>query len=575
MRAVGAWLREILQPPLVEDRELSERARTLHTILLAAAAALAVMLVFSLALRPSEWGSHLPYAAMLVLHVAELFLLRSGRVWLAIVSHCVLYVLLAMGSMVAMGGIRSPAAFIFPPAVLMAGLIWSGRAAVGVALAASGMGLLLVWAESRGLLPHLIPPITPIRLWAVMTGTLFITAIMLYVALRQIRAHYQDALRHEQANVALERALEQARRLEAIGRLAAGVAHDFNNLLTVIIGQASIAPRDDPEVAEALDTIEHAGQRGAALTKRLLAMGRRQVLHPELVDLNRLVSELEPLLTRLAGEEIRLRLELGEIAPVPIDRVQLEQVIVNLISNARDAISAHGTITVSTGLRDDKVWMAVEDDGVGIEPEAMKHLFEPFYTTKSPGAGTGLGLPTVHGIVTQSGGQIRVTSEPGQGARFELSFPIAEGAPLTEESSVRIAPAQRRDLSILVVDDDPEVRRVSGAILVAEGQNVRIAAGPEEAVATALNLDQLDLLVTDVVMPGQSGVELYEKLRERYPELRVIFCSGYAEELVERRGVTVTKHNYLPKPFTREALAAKVQAVMVENVPGRGISLSL
>ena len=575
MSPLGASLRRFLQPPEVEGRELSARARTFHTILLAGTSVLAVMLLVSVAVRPRELWEHFPYASMLALHVVELALLRSGRVRLSIVSHCVLYVVCSAAAMVAMGGIRSPAGFVFPPAVLMAGLIWSGRAAVGVAVASSVIGLILVWLEAHGLLPVAMKPTSPIWLWAVLTATLFITAIMLYVALRQIREHHSRALQHEQAKVLLERELEQSRRLEAIGRLSAGVAHDFNNLLTVIIGQASIAPRDDPEVAEALDTIEQAGQRGAELTRQLLAFGRRQVLNPEVVDLNRVMRDLEPLLTRLLGAEIRLQLELGDTEPVAIDRVQLEQVIVNLVSNARDAISKQGTIKASSGMKDGMVWLAVEDDGAGMDEEEMKYLFEPFYTTKKPGAGTGLGLPMVHGIVTQSGGRIEVRSERGKGARFELSFPRSIEAMLTEESSVRLAPAQLRNLSILVVDDDPEVRRVSEVMLVAEGQRVQVASGPEEAVLKAKAMLRLDLLVTDVVMPSQSGVELYERLRQDRPELRVLFCSGYAEALVERKGVVLTKHNYLPKPFTREALAAKIQAVMVETVSPRSVTLSV
>jgi PAS domain S-box-containing protein len=390
----------------------------------------------------------------------------------------------------------------------------------------------------------------------------------------------REAEREARERLAVE--LREARRLEDIGRLAGGVAHDFNNLLTAVNANAQLLGKEAslPERGrKQLDVITQAGERAAALTQQLLAFARRQVLAPQPVELGEAIRGMTTLLEQMLGESIRLRLELGtQPIWVEVDSSRLEQVITNLAINGRDAMHDGGALTIDLGrvfLGDHPVLapgpyarLRVSDSGVGMDAATAARVFEPFFTTKSETKGTGLGLATVHGIVRQSGGQISVQSEKGEGTTFEVTLPEIEPPRQVEPApTLEVTPAPV-DVggTVLVVDDEPLVRQTVESVLELSGFDVLAANGPEEAAHLMCNVErQLDLLVTDVVMPGESGPELAMRLRTRWPSLRVIFMSGYADDLNTGRWQVVPPSHYLQKPFTPGALRALVAEVMASS----------
>jgi two-component system, cell cycle sensor histidine kinase and response regulator CckA len=381
----------------------------------------------------------------------------------------------------------------------------------------------------------------------------------------------------------LEEQYRQAQKMEAVGQLASGIAHDFNNLLTVINGYAdlllqSLPPADSSQ--ELLEEIRRAGERAAGLTRQLLAFGRRQVLAPRVLDLNAVAADTEAMLRRVIGEDVRLATVPGPgLWPVRADPGQVEQVLLNLAVNARDAMPTGGRLTIETRnveLDDEyalahagahpgpHVLLAVSDTGCGMTDEVKARIFEPFFTTKGPGRGTGLGLATVYGIVTQSGGHLGVDSEAGAGTTFRVYLPRAEG-PVGEPKAGSGAPAPRRGAeTVLLVEDDPAVRALNRHVLAGCGYTVVEAGDGDEAWRAAVRHagGPIHLLVTDVVMPGQGGRALAERLLERHPGLKVLYVSGYTDDAVVRHGVLREAMNFLQKPFTPTALAHRVREVL-------------
>ncbi len=374
----------------------------------------------------------------------------------------------------------------------------------------------------------------------------------------------------------LEAQLFEARKLESVGRLAGGIAHDFNNILTAVIGYADLS-LDEPagaDISEYVVGIRDAAERAAGLTQQLLAFSRRQILQPQVLELNEVVGGLESMLRRLIGEQIELM-----IAPDPAagclraDRTQLEQVILNLALNSRDAMPAGGQLVIGTGHQryssgnrsrpreigpGEYAVISVTDTGLGMDAQTRDHIFEPFFTTKGQGRGTGLGLATTYGIIKQSEGSVLVDSTPGRGTTFRLFFPSVEREVAVSEQAPR--PVGRRTGRILLVEDEPVLREIAQRVLVRAGFDVTAAADPGEAIIAAeTGPEPFDLLLTDVVMPGMRGPELARRLRNSRPELRVLLASGYAEEIVDS-----DRHEdpLLPKPFSPETLLAAVDAVL-------------
>jgi len=380
----------------------------------------------------------------------------------------------------------------------------------------------------------------------------------------------------------LEEQYRQAQRMEAVGRLAGGVAHDFNNILTAILGYAELLlmelPPDSEHLADAAE-IRTAAQRAAGLTRQLLAFSRQQVLQPTVLCVNDVLANVENMLCRLLGENVALRTALApDAGNVRADAGQLEQVIVNLAVNARDAMSAGGKLTIETAnaeLSEDDaeanqpvvagqyVMLAVTDTGVGISPENRLRIFEPFFTTKEQGKGTGLGLSTVYGIVKQSGGYIWVYSEPGKGATFKVYLPRVDAPvePQTPPRPIQGTPAGTE--TILLAEDDEQLRKLVRGLLDRVGYQVLSAASAEDALAQARRYrGQIHLLLTDVVMPGEGGHQLASRLAQARPATRTLFMSGYTDAAIVDHGILERGHHYLQKPFTPAVLARRVRDVL-------------
>jgi PAS domain S-box-containing protein len=386
----------------------------------------------------------------------------------------------------------------------------------------------------------------------------------------------------------LEEQSRQSQKMEAIGQLAGGVAHDFNNLLTVIEGRsemqlAALPPASAPYRDAKL--IHGAAQRAAALTRQLLAFSRKQVLQPRVLNLNEVISNLVPMLRRLIGEHIRCATVLAaDLGPMRADPGQLEQVLMNLAVNARDAMPGGGVLTIeSANVELDEsfarrhigaqpgphVMLAVSDSGIGMDEETRAHIFEPFFTTKEAGKGTGLGLSTVDGIVQQSGGTICVESEAGRGTTFRIYFPRIDGAASAAERHAAASRAARGVETILLVEDDDAVRDLAREVLEASGYSVLAVGSPREAFGVAARHEgPIHLLITDVVMPELGGRECAARLTASRPGMRVLYISGYTDDAITRHGIVEGGVDFLQKPFTPAAMALKVRTILDTARPG-------
>jgi len=401
-----------------------------------------------------------------------------------------------------------------------------------------------------------------------------------------------SGIRDVTERIALEERLRQSQKMEAVGRLAGGVAHDFNNLLTVILGYTQILADGMPKgsrMADSTGQIKSAAERAAGITRQLLAFSRKQVLSPRVINLNDIVLNLDSLLRRLIGEDIEvLTVPANDLGTVKADAGQIEQVIMNLALNSRDAMPHGGKLTLETSnaMLDETyarehqpvepgryVMLAVSDTGVGMSPETMSRIFEPFYTTKEVGKGTGLGLSMVYGIVKQSGGYIWVYSEPNVGTTVKIYLPRIDQP--AEESGMEKRPVNvmRGTETILLVEDDPQLRQLSTSVLAHCGYNVLAASSPEEGLSICkANHNDIRLLVTDVVMPRMNGRQLAEQIAKVCPKVRVLYISGYTDNAIVHYGVLDPGLWFLPKPFTLSALVAKVREVLDSSTNSAPIS---
>jgi signal transduction histidine kinase len=399
-----------------------------------------------------------------------------------------------------------------------------------------------------------------------------------------------DALRESEAQLAalladrdrLERQVYQIQKMETVGQLAGGIAHDFNNILTAIVGFGTLIAEqvaDHEEASRNAAEILAAANRASNLTRQLLAFGRRQVLHPTRVDLNETVTSLAAMLQQLIGANIDLRIVCAPgLPPIRADLSQLESALANLVINARDAMPRGGGLTIETaevvlddeycarhvGVRPGRYGrLSVSDTGIGMSYEVQARIFEPFFTTKEAGKGTGLGLATVYGIVKQSGGNIWVYSEPGLGSTFKVYLPID----LSEQIVAGHAEPVRGQWSrgtetVLLVEDAPMIRRLAREVMLRAGYTVIDACDAPQALALLDKHGPVDLLLTDLIMPGPSGIELSEEVRRRQPRVQVLYMSGYTDNAILRDGMLGDSATFLQKPFTPEELLRKLRSVI-------------
>jgi PAS domain S-box-containing protein len=381
--------------------------------------------------------------------------------------------------------------------------------------------------------------------------------------------------------MSLEDQLRQSQKMEAMGSLAGGIAHDFNNLLTVIIGfgQLTLASSTHKALTEDVTEIVNAAERAAEMTRQLLAFSRKQVREPRDVNVNKVLDGVEKMLRRMIGEHVVLRSERAErLGIIRADPGQLEQVVANLAVNARDAMPGGGTVTISTAnvmidelfaaghegaVPGEYVRLRVADTGTGMTPETRRRIFEPFFTTKEVGKGTGLGLSTVFGIVHQSGGFVVVDSAPGQGTTFDVHFPCVEPR---GDAAVAVGGARaenRGTETILIAEDNPQLRALTARMLTERDYIVLSAGTGDEALEIAdRHAGEIDLLITDVVMPGMSGRSLAQAIRHARPGIRVLYVSGYSDDMLGQQGVLDPDIHLLAKPFTPETLADRVREVL-------------
>jgi len=392
----------------------------------------------------------------------------------------------------------------------------------------------------------------------------------------------------------LEEQLRQAQKMEAVGRLAGGVAHDFNNLLTSIFGFAELMRlqlRPDDPLLELLEKILGSGRRAADLVRQLLAFSRKQMIQPKVLDLNRVVANMDKMLQRIIGEDIQMQTILApDLWPVRVDPTQIEQVIVNLAINARDAMPNGGQLIIETAnvvldqtntpYQDfapcvevpatqpeigpgEYVLLSVRDTGIGMSQEVKAHLFEPFFTTKEVGDGSGLGLSSAYGVIKQSQGEIRVDSQEGQGTNFKIYLPRAMNQASLQAYPNRVDDLPRGTETVLIVEDEPVVRELAAYVLRRQGYSVLEAASGEEAPNLAQKHGTaVDLLLTDMMMPHMNGKDLADELETLYPGLHILFTSGYAPEAIDRHGAPISNLDFIQKPFSPATLARRVRDVL-------------
>jgi signal transduction histidine kinase/ActR/RegA family two-component response regulator len=463
-----------------------------------------------------------------------------------------------------------PMAFLFFPLIGYAGLRFGPAGAATLVALVAAFSLPVV---AMGLGPFTSFPLA-------FTLFLLFTFLMLGSlsgqTLAAVMAEREDAM---QRRIALEEQLRHSQKMEAVGRLAGGIAHDFNNLLTAIIGYSEIVmvsfDPQDPRRADA-EEIKRAAERAAELTRQMLAFSRKQIMQPKVVDLNIALQKVEPMLRRVIGEDIVMTIAPKAARPsVRVDPGQIEQVIMNLVVNARDAMPKGGRLTVETGdatldaaaippqaRAGEFVMLAVSDTGTGMSADVRARIFEPYFTTKDIGKGTGLGLSTAYGIVQQSDGHIHVFSEPGQGTTFRIYLPRSESEAVTVASGVSESTPGGTE-HILLVEDDPSVRRSTRETLLRLGYSVTEAASGRAGLALGSDdTRHFDLALCDVILGDISGPAVYEALRALRPSVRVLYMSGYADEAIVRTGVLDEGHPFLQKPFTPQDLATMIRSVL-------------
>ena len=585
-------IRARLAPPTFEgDPDKTRIGGLLHSSLLAMFA-MGLVFVPLGAMSPGSYPGVLAImAAMTALVPASLlWLVRRGHVRLSCVLLVSLFFMAIVGAVAVVGSVRAPIASLFLVCIVIAGLIFNHRGTVVVAVL-SLLAIFGLWSAERA---GLLAPFRDAQFAPVLTlvGAITATAAFVIIVTRSVNgALNRLRLSEQRLSESLETLKEtqsqllHTQKMEAVGRLAGGVAHDFNNLLTAIMGYSDLLLGDtthNPATASRLRGIQSAAERAAALTSQLLAFSHKQLLQPRVLDLNAVVGDMKEMLGRMLGEDIVLELELApRLGHVMADPGQAQQIIINLVVNARDAMPHGGRLTIATSGLDETeecgrepmvvrsgpgVVLTVTDTGVGMDAETQSRLFEPFFTTKEPGEGTGLGLSSVYGIVEQSGGDICVDSEPDHGTTFRIWLPRTDAPLEARQPSAATTETLQGTETILLVEDEEVLRTLIGQFLVEKGYSVLVAGDADEAIRLHdRQAGPIHLLLTDVVLPGRmNGVDLAERLGQLRPEMRILCVSGYADRAGILDDAPVRGLVFMNKPFKARSLMRKVREVLDE-----------
>jgi signal transduction histidine kinase/CheY-like chemotaxis protein len=560
---------QLPQSSLAEESERRERERArVLTRILTAGAIVSGSMCLLVPLWQESPGRHIiGYGATFLIHVAHLALVRSGRPLAAARSFNVVLFAALTTLVYSYGGIRGLGGFVYPLVVLAAGLTWSGPAAIGFAVLSSGAAAVMAWMETQGILTSVLPNVDARASWAVITASVTMTSVMLFVALAAIRSSEEEAVESERRRRDLERELSRAKRMESLGQLAGGLAHDFNNMLTGIIGHAELVAlksAGNEEISRHAQLILGTGERAAQLTRQLLTFSRKRERVVEPVSVDRLVENVVAILEPTIDRRIQLVLALDAHPDlVDGDAALLESALLNLGINARDAITGSGVIRFSTVRIDagdpplPSIRIRVSDTGTGIPASDLDRIFEPYFTTKGVGKGTGLGLAAVYGTVRDHGGTVEVESTPGAGTGFTITLPASASS---REGHHARAPESLGGATrcVLAVDDEPAVLESLRGMLESLGHTVLTARDGVEALELLQrHAGSIDLVVLDSMMPRMTGRQVLEKARETLRGIPVILTSGYSADSMHEVEIE-GRVRLLTKPYRQSELAMAI-----------------
>jgi signal transduction histidine kinase/CheY-like chemotaxis protein len=552
-----------LTPPIFADVETTRQARLLYR-LLQAMVLLTVVGVGGGLLDPRNdiRVTLLLYSTIFAWFALVGAIVRRGRVTLAAWLLGLFFWALIAFVTLAFGGLQGQNASVFAVCTLLLGSVVGGRAAIGMALASSAWCVFVVYLELHGLLPWKLGTYSPINAWTAVTITVLLTSVLLHESLNSLkRVHAEAQKAAAERDEALRRSI-QGQKMELVGNLTSGIAHDLNNLLTVIAGTADLL-RFEPALREStlslLDGLEQATSRSRLMTQQLLAFGRTRASEGRAIELGAVLASNGEMLPRLLGSHIQVRTSAEPDAWIVASRPALEQILLNLAVNARDAMPNGGEFELSVSHAGDRVVLTARDTGVGMSEEVRSRIFEPFYTTKA--SGTGLGLATVMQLTDHYGGSIELESEPGRGTTFRLSFPRVpapdgspEDAPRRPQSLALWTEKPKQSGRVLVVEDDALVRNTLVQMLVREGYDVSAVADGDEALAVVAVTEGLSCVVTDISMRRMAGDVLASRLATTHPELPVVIISGNREPSLLPEGGSPPRRAFLPKPVSHEEL---------------------
>lgn len=589
-------IRKWLEPPHADDPEQAVRAKIIHWLSLTAIIFVAPLTAL-IPILEDEIRYKMPlYSVALVGALGIFLVLHRGWIQTASAMFAVLGWILTLWASFASGGVGSPQLALAVLVIMLTGFLWSGNGAILMAVVISASLLAVEFLRDIGLAPEPFIVATWFTTWAALSTVLAMSAVFLQIFVRTVHAARDDVaeksrrLEEEmQRRIETEASLHRAQKLEALGRLTGGIAHDFNNILTVMLVEADLLEDDaaasrrlTDEERTHLNEIRASAERASALTRQLLAFSRHPVGVPEVMDPDRSIKNLEPMLRRLIREDVTLQIRPdAKDVPIQIGAGQFEQVLMNLVLNASDAMPRGGELTLATRraaldgeftalhpeLRSgDYFLLEVTDTGAGISKEDLDRIFDPFFTTKGVGQGTGLGLASAHGIITRAGGGITAESELGRGTTFRIFLPETQapveivGRPATPPAVTAVGSG-----TLLLVEDDAAVRRITERALVKAGYEVVQADSAEQALEwLEANDKHVDLLISDVIMPGMNGGELATHVAQLRPGIHVLLVSGYTSNVLEATGVSPDVA-LLEKPFTPAALLSRVASLVAAD----------